>query len=109
MFSLTPLLSVSFGTVLYDLLVLTFYLFDFVYCLSPIKPSFVSTLCTWVLTSCIPLHHSLTLILRAGHTPPTYVCTRLCCIRVCIAPEFNSARCSLLYNLTKMQYAPLQT
>ena len=49
-----PLACVLFVLLLSDLLVLTLCLYDFDYCLIPIKSSFFSTLCTWVL-SFIPL------------------------------------------------------
>ena len=63
-FSLTSLMPASFCTLFSDPLVFTHCLYDFVYSLSPIKSSFVSTLCTWVLTLSNPLHQSLT---DSGH------------------------------------------
>ena len=51
MFSLTSLLPASFCTLLSDLLVLTHCLYDFDYCLTPIKILILTTLCIWVLSS----------------------------------------------------------
>ena len=71
MFSLTSLLPASFCTLLSDLLVLTHCLYDFDYCLTPIKILILTTLCIWVLSSLPLTPQFLTLFLHNKCAPIT--------------------------------------